>query len=877
MQRILVGTRDIRPPWGKLGQGAEAGREQSLVGHCRDVSAIFVSLLRLPGVRWRLARLSRSESFRDEWIERLAWFVFLHDLGKVNWGFQARREPGAPFVGHVAPIAARSEDIVDRLEPGRCLAWGDEAALADFFDAALSHHGKPWRYPEDPNASAKWRRYWDPKDGYAPLQEVEALRRAADRLFPAARTIDGLPLPLTTPLIHTLAGLVMLADWIASSDWPNSPTDESLERWAEQWLVRIGLDPAPWRAALANAPSTFEAAFGFAPRPAQAAFASAEGALVLLESDTGSGKTEAALWRFVEAFRAGRVDGLFFALPTRTAAAQLFRRVAAFTNRIWPVDAPPCVLAAPGYLDDDACGALPDAADPLDLTERDGRGAPLWAAEHPKRYFSALISVGTIDQALLSVLKVKHAHMRGAALMRHMLVVDEVHASDAYMSRILETLLDAHLAAGGEAALLSATLGAEARGRYLGIAVGANPADIVAPSVTAAIDTLYPAISTPSGLEGVGAGAANKTISVSLGAFIDDPSMIVSLALAAARTGAKVLVVRNTVSGAVDVLKALEMQAGVDAPELFRVNGVTTLHHGRFAREDRRRLDGEVEARLGKTRPLGGLVLVGTQTLEQSLDIDADFLITDLAPMDVLLQRMGRLHRHRAEANGAPRRRPDNYANAKALVLTPADGLPAFLGKLPAGRRRHGLGPVRGDDGVPRGVYPDLLILEATRRVCVERPIWRIPAMNRELVERSIHAQAIEALIERSSAQDGDAWRRHFMEVTGARHGDRVFASLGTIDRRLPFMDDRNAFLDDEKVVTRLGEAGVMIDLPPGAVGPFGEAVSRLVLPAWWGKAGAETDPVVTSSDGEMRLRIGDDVIVYDRFGLQKGKERAQT
>ena len=122
-----------------------------------------------------------------------------------------------------------------------------------------------------------------------------------------------------------------------------------------------------------------------------------------------------------------------------------------------------------------------------------------------------------------------------------------------------------------------------------------------------------------------------------------DRYAVAERALHAARDGAKVLVVRNTVGYAIATQQALEELASGDEDRalLFSCRGVPTLHYGRFAAVDRRLLDREVEGCLGKGRRAGGLVVVGTQTLEQSLDIDADFLMTDLCPVDVLLQRIG--------------------------------------------------------------------------------------------------------------------------------------------------------------------------------------------------------------------------------------------
>ena len=187
-------------------------------------------------------------------------------------------------------------------------------------------------------------------------------------------------------------------------------------------------------------------------------------------------------------------------------------------------------------------------------------------------------------------------------------------------------------------------------------------------------------------------------------------------ALTAACAGAKVLVVRNTVGHAVSTQRALEELAGPgDAGILFTVNDEKTLHHGRFAACDRAMLDERVEELLGKERPSGGRVVVGTQTLEQSLDIDADLLITDLCPVDVLLQRIGRLHRHK---NNDPDR-PIGYTKPTCVVLTPPDNDLSPL--LKSVQDTNGLGP-RG------GVYEDLRILEATRRLIAEHPEWEIPA-----------------------------------------------------------------------------------------------------------------------------------------------------
>jgi CRISPR-associated endonuclease/helicase Cas3 len=158
------------------------------------------------------------------------------------------------------------------------------------------------------------------------------------------------------------------------------------------------------------------------------------GKLLILESETGSGKTEAALWRFAWLFQAGHVESLYFALPTRVAATQLYNRTLQFAASLWRETGqePPLVVRAlAGYESADGKSIearLPDFKVLWSDRPDDHRAHTRWAAESSKRYLAAPLAVGTIDQALLSALQVRHAHMRHSLLSRSLLVVDEVHA-----------------------------------------------------------------------------------------------------------------------------------------------------------------------------------------------------------------------------------------------------------------------------------------------------------------------------------------------------------------------------------------------------------------------------------------------------------------
>ena len=843
-----------------------------------DVSRVFRALIDLPGFRARLARLAGVASLHDQCCDRLAFLVHLHDCGKVNVGFQARVDPDAKRVGHVAPLAALfgqrpDTGLQDRaweaLRADELDAWGP--GVVPLFDAILSH-GRPWAREGDGRLAAV---HWRPRADYDPIFQLGVLRADAEAHYPLAFAPSDTALPDGPPFVHAIAGLVQLADWIGSSEWRRNRIDASAQSWTTETLRSIGLDPALWRADVAHRAHTFDSVFNKIPYAHQAQCGTVNGKLVILEAETGSGKTEAALWRFFRLFEAGEVDGLYFALPTRTAAAQLHARVAVITKRLWPDNTPPTVMAVPGYLDDTGAGSLPDAADSLDTTEGDVRTKSVWASENPKRFFSAMIGVGTIDQALMAALRVKHAHLRASCLIRHLLVVDEVHASDAYMQRLLQQLLRDHLAAGGYAMLLSATLGAESRQEMMEAAVGGRPRDVTPISLGSASTVAYPLISvagpsrppiTP------GTEASSKSVLMTTQPSLDESAHVAQIALSAARDGAKVLVVRNTVAGAIAVQRALEAAEGSDSALLFRVAGRPTLHHGRFAREDRRLLDHQVETVIGRRRrPQGGVIIVGTQTLEQSLDIDADLLVTDLCPVDVLLQRIGRLHRHRVEESGATRLRPQKYTQPQCVVLVPADGLADFLGSAPrrGKKERHGLGHTKRH-GVLQGVYEDLTVLEATRRLLNAYGTWAIPSMNRLLVESGIHSEAITALLESMPDDERASWQAHHMDVIGHELAQEGMASDGLLRRDRDFMSQ--GVDDAANVATRLGASDRLLSLPSRTVGPFGTTISRISIPNWMlGGVPADAVLTVTSTDSgsSLDLGLGDRTFRYNTHGLQ--------
>lgn len=874
--RSQPGRGEHRQAWGKF--DSSSGRSHHLEHHCADVAGCFEMLLADPVLRNRFERAA-GRSLDRATETRLAVLAFLHDFAKLNAGFQFKvREPDSlppgrpPAAGHVGPafLCFEQKQMCEAIGLYEMYDnWG--AGFEPLLRASLAHHGRPAVKPQKSGTGPP--ALWKPYAGYDPLAAATRFGERMRLWFPAAFT-EGPPLPDSTALAHLFAGTVALADQIGSDEtrftFVPEPDphyiEQARQRAAREVMARL-LRRQGWAA---RAPAVaFADLFDHPePRPLQAAVADAPTTcpLLILESETGSGKTEAAILRFNALWRAGLVDGLYFAVPTRAAAKQLQRRVADALRRTWPADSgADTVLAVPGYVQ--AGGVRGRRAGRFQVEWEDEPGdeetrLARWSAESSRHFLSAPAAVGTVDQALLAAIKVKWAHLRGSALSRSLLVVDEAHASDAYMTELLRALLRDHLAVGGHALLMSATLGSAARLAYTDYRPRRD--DDLPPPPDEMQAVPYPALTLagdrPAETQCLAGTGQTKTVSVSTEPSISDARRVAELALAACRQGAKVLVVRNTVAQAQAVFRALQDQGG--SASTLQVAGGPALHHSRFAAEDRALLDEAVENALGKGRAPGGIVVVGTQTLEQSLDIDADLLISDLCPADVLLQRIGRLHRHSESERAAP------FAEPRCIVLVPEEGLAAALD---GGLLRYGLGSTRGGGGV----YRDSLGLEATRRLVVEHPVWRIPSMNRMLVEQATHGDAMRALAEHL----GGPWREQEQLTYGFAAAERGLARGHALDRGATF-DEGMAFPDlDEQVRTRLGDDGPRIELAESRSGPFGAPVRLFNLPAHLftrnsgslpskdeiGAAHAEEAP------GGLILRVGERAFQYDRLGVVAG------
>ncbi len=474
---------ELAKVWGKLDR--ETGAQQPLLAHLCDVASVVEGILRGGLVRRHFERIIGSE-FSDAQIEWFAQLAFLHDFGKISPNFQIISKGwSGKAVGHISAAwnMINEVNMLDSLLGSECLGISEDEQEAAFY-LLLCHHGRPYNDIEANQAqtySSFWKRISEVDlDPSAALGELIAFAR---RNFPSAFRNKEM-LSDHAGLQHLFSGVLMLADWIASDrrffpfcgekDWlgdqrPPLNEDEALA-WSRRQAVKV-LSHLHWgmEGLRPSALPDFEAQFGFAANGVQKAIDALdlrpEGGLYVLEAETGSGKTEAALRLYTRLLCAGLVDGLYFANPLRFAATQLFGRLNDFSRRTFGTDSSgktvlPSTLAAPGYLrvgDSEGIRTGRFAVDWKDL----GDAALGWFAESSKRYLASPLASGTIDQALMAGIRVPHADMRAVALQRSLLVVDEVHSSDAYMSELICSLLKIFSAVGGHVLLMSATLGSE--------------------------------------------------------------------------------------------------------------------------------------------------------------------------------------------------------------------------------------------------------------------------------------------------------------------------------------------------------------------------------------------------------------------------------
>lgn len=586
------------------------------------------------------------------------------------------------------------------------------------------------------------------------------------------------------PMLWCVAGLVTLADWLGSDEHffpPDVLLDEdSLRQRAGEAVESIGLGLPK----VAQGLSFAEIFAGRSPYPlqAEAAVAIDRPGIHIIEAPMGMGKTEAALWAAYHLLSRGQADGIFFALPTQATSNRMFLRFADFVRCVCPQAVPAQLIHGNSWLHDElkalVCPASPESG-----------ADPCWF-NTARRALFAPFGVGTVDQALLAVLAVKHFALRRFALAGKVVIIDEVHTYDMYTGTLVRYLCRELEQLGCTVIILSATLTEEARCSLLSLPAGEESRDIPYPRISGrAGSDVLPERCPPS--------LQDKVVHVA------HPGREEALAqaVALAGQGAQILWVCNTVARAQEDFMELRRRVDAEGPDVG-------LLHSRFPFYRRELLERAWMARLGPEGDRAkGAILVSTQIVEQSVDLDADVLFSELAPTDMLLQRLGRLWRHP---------RSERPVEAPLFCLL-REGVPC--GEL----RRMDAAAIMARLGEKAFVYSPYVLLRTLE-------LW-------EPLERLALPSGIRGLMAATYTEKDvpPGWEDLYAEGYGRDLADRRLADMGT--------DIWQVALDDAAALkTRQSADDALMVLARAREG------NRIVL--------LESDEAVMSPDGRISLAV---------------------
>ena len=698
---------------------------------------------------------------RLDWNQAMVFLVALHDLGKISESFRDQitgRASRAEYHSQLSFVLLEEHDAL--LEQ---ILGGKRTSRRALYAAIAGHHGGP---PElDGGDGNSWRR-WKSAIGHDAFEVAARVISAVAILFPQA-SLEGLASRKAKTLSWLVSGLTVQSDWIGSNtDWfgQQPATIPIPEYWrqarqrADKAVASAGLHHAEPRACAAILPVTAT------PRPMQEAVqqvALPQGpSMVLIEDATGAGKTEAALMLASRMMAAEKGDGLFFALPTMATSNAMLTRIKDVAAELF--SGHPSLGLSHGRAGQNELFRTIRGSDGSDPAEPVTCGQ--WLADDRRRILLADIGVGTIDQALLAVLPTRFNTLRLWGVSNKILIVDEAHSYDPYMKEELSRLLWFHAMFGGSAIVMTATLPKAMRNDYayafqrgLGIRQPERIEDDAYPQLTMVshqVDSCQP--------DPVPATCRDIAIH-----RIDEQKAIALVRDGVAK-GAACVWIRNAVDDAVAAVQALKAE-GVAAD----------LLHARFMAADRVAKEEVLQARFGRGEgDRQGRVLVATQVIEASLDLDFDLMISDLAPIGSMIQRAGRLWRHMDE-------RPVDSRPVAGPALHIVSPDPYMVEDARWLHRMLKSGA---------WVYP-LATQWRTARVLFDARVIRAPGGLRHLIE-AVHGPALEEVPSALESAKQEADGRSMIERQMARN---------QLLKPDSYLDAAQKVHDEEKVMTRLG------------------------------------------------------------------------
>lgn len=699
----------------------------SVLGHSCIVGEVAKTLLSL-----------MLPSLRSKLPQAAIWPAVIHDIGKVCPTFQKK-------IGnlHEALTDWSISSNIEKNWGGH--AWVSSASLVHEYGSKQltgqldyivgQHHGA---YQSSPIYDA----LHESLGGAVWQSERSRLLHTLSSLFYQREDLPDFFLsPQDVSMRQFLSGMTIVADWIGSGPPFEKPSSE-WRALINSAVMHAGFIPCDIKKGL-----SFEELFSFHPHPIQQSFyEQVKGpGLYVLEAPMGLGKTEAALYAAYRALESNQATGIYFALPTQLTSEKIHERLASFLQYACP-QSEAMLLHSKAYL----------KAPLLHACDESGKIDQSWFATR-KRALLAPFGVGTIDQALMAVINVRHASVRAFALAGKVVILDEVHSYDMYTGTLINELIRYLLEMDCTVIILSATLTRARREEFI---PNNYRKDAMSQSIA------YPLISSfKSGQSSYHEQACttppNLGKNVSLH-FHEDEQDCILLALSEAARGAQILWIENTVGDAQQCYKKLKALALSHHIEMG-------LLHSRFTFGDRQAIEEywiNIYGKSGQERTSKGRILVGTQILEQSIDIDADILFTRFCPTDMLLQRLGRLQRHRHLPRPAG-------ISCEAHILIPSKGKIQSLGAAAFGKSQFIYSPyvlLRSLEvweglshiSLPNSIRP---VLEATYSDRQETDLMQV--LQRELLveAQKLKSHALYSLTESNKAATDDWAKTRLGEI----------------------------------------------------------------------------------------------------------------
>lgn len=675
--------------------------------HCLNVASVANALIKqLP------------TTVRNITPPSAAVLAALHDVGKIAPGFQAKCERWLAENG-LKDMAIRECWTLQESDHGKIT----HATLKDHMEgqkmwqwaAALgAHHGR-LKGAEGLRCNASW---------------AEHRRRLIETIVQRLGPLPTHP-PRSAAQLWWLAGLVTVADWIGS-DERFFPPDHGLSEQQRKIRALEAVSRIGWTRLPLYVGCDFTQLFpGYEPNCLQQAVINhvTQPGVYVIEAPMGFGKTEAALAAAYRLLAQQQASGLYFALPTQLTSNRIHKRVQAFIDRICENPRNVRLAHSASWLYEEALPALPPSGPAGEDESPASDLARSWFAS-PRRALLEPFGVGTVDQALLGVTAAKHFFLRQFALAGKVVILDEVHSYDIYTGTLITELVRQLRELNATVIILSATLTRKRRAELLGVDDAQR------------LRTEYPLVTTSNGetRESPVPGPPARTVAVRW----FNPEILADCAVQKAESGHCVLWICNTVSRAQETFKRLRSMIREDGPRIG-------LLHSRFPMIRREQLEEDWMDALGRNGPRPqGCILVATQVVEQSVDVDADLLITDLAPTDMLFQRIGRLWRHHRFSR--PASDPEVWIEQPTNETALTDGQPQDI--------RAALGP-------GARVYAPYILLR-TWKLWRNQTSIQIPDRIRDFLEQSYSdpdaeepqawAQLREDLDSRRERMKGLAW-----------------------------------------------------------------------------------------------------------------------